>query len=185
MKNQPVELKESKSVCPGNAAALVLDALPDVVLLAEAPPSAVAFNQSATEAVWPIKRALLTHGIPALLLVSPKDRLPLGAVAGNMPADAVRILERVYPSNAEETHETGFFPASSAAIAIPQEENGITPAVKDDGVGFLFAPAKNGAGLKNIINRMYSSNGRFTTESRPGERHILKIKFPVYEPINT
>ena len=74
--------------------------------------------------------------------------------------------------------------ASYAVIRIRRDDEQVLLYVEDNGVGFSSTSVKKGAGLKNITNRVYLINGNFMLESRPGEGSVVKINFPIQEPIN-
>lgn len=75
--------------------------------------------------------------------------------------------------------------AARVAITVRQDENEVRLEVKDDGDGFSIDAVKKGAGLKNIVNRVYLINGNFAIETHPGAGCTLRINFPIKEPINT
>lgn len=75
--------------------------------------------------------------------------------------------------------------ATRVTITIRQGATDVLLEVRDNGTGFCVDTVRKGAGLKNIINRVYLINGNFTVESQPGTGCTVRINFPVKEPTNT
>jgi PAS domain S-box-containing protein len=69
--------------------------------------------------------------------------------------------------------------AKSVLIRISTQKNTLHLQIKDDGVGFEQHKIKKGAGLNNIQNRVYLSNGLLSLETAPGNGCTINIKIPV------
>ena len=69
--------------------------------------------------------------------------------------------------------------AKSVLIRLSTQKNTLHLRISDDGVGFEPHMIKKGAGLNNIQNRVYLSNGLLSLESTPGNGCTITIKIPV------
>jgi PAS domain S-box-containing protein len=66
--------------------------------------------------------------------------------------------------------------ATEVTIELTDKKNWIELRIADDGKGFDPAQVRKGAGLNNIRNRVYLSNGTFTIDTRPGKGCILVVE---------
>ena len=69
--------------------------------------------------------------------------------------------------------------ATTVNIRIRQVGEEAELQIVDDGKGFNPETVKKGAGLKNIQNRVYLTNGRLTIDSAPGKGCKIVINFPI------
>lgn len=67
--------------------------------------------------------------------------------------------------------------ATTVSVSLHQKQQGIELVIQDNGVGFDPEKTKQGAGLKNIQNRVYLANGTLKLQSRPGAGCTLSIFF--------
>ncbi len=67
--------------------------------------------------------------------------------------------------------------AQEVNIALLEKGKLLELLIQDDGAGFIYDTVKKGAGLKNIENRVYLSNGSLRVWSKPGEGTSLNIQF--------
>jgi PAS domain S-box-containing protein len=68
--------------------------------------------------------------------------------------------------------------ATESFIKMSKIEDQIRLSIKDDGKGFNPSTVKKGAGLNNIRNRVYLSNGNLSIHSHPGLGSTLVIDLP-------
>jgi signal transduction histidine kinase len=68
--------------------------------------------------------------------------------------------------------------ASETIIRLSKIEDKTQLFIKDNGKGFDPSTIRNGAGLNNIRNRVYLSNGNLTIDSLPGKGSTLVVELP-------
>jgi len=73
--------------------------------------------------------------------------------------------------------------AQNVLILLVQKDNKVSLYFKDDGKGFdvddIMNTKQKGMGLKNIISRVKSINGKYEFNSRPGEGFTIKIDIKI------
>ncbi len=69
--------------------------------------------------------------------------------------------------------------ASTVVIDFRLHDSDIQVIIRDNGIGFDPAKVKMGAGLKNIQNRVYLTNGKYNIETSPGSGCKIIIHFPI------
>ncbi|HZF63200.1 MAG TPA: PAS domain-containing protein, partial [Chitinophagaceae bacterium] len=69
--------------------------------------------------------------------------------------------------------------ATSVQVNIKKNANSVELFLADDGVGFDPETVKKGAGLKNIQNRVYLTNGNLIIDSAPGKGCKIIINLPL------
>ncbi|MDQ6609500.1 MAG: PAS domain-containing protein, partial [Bacteroidota bacterium] len=69
--------------------------------------------------------------------------------------------------------------AKFVSVNVSLQQEIVHLVVSDDGIGFNLETAKKGAGLKNITNRVYLVNGKFSIDTEPGKGCKISISFPI------
>jgi PAS domain S-box-containing protein len=69
--------------------------------------------------------------------------------------------------------------AGSVIIFLKKGRTQVHLDITDDGVGFNPSTVKKGAGLKNIQNRVYLTNGKLNITSAPTKGCKIEISFPI------
>lgn len=70
--------------------------------------------------------------------------------------------------------------ATEAVIELLREGKNIKLIIKDNGRGFDPSTIKKGAGLNNIRNRVYLSNGTLAVNTHPGKGCTLVVELPYF-----
>jgi signal transduction histidine kinase len=73
--------------------------------------------------------------------------------------------------------------ATLVNIRVSQNKKWIIISITDNGVGFDTEKKQEGIGIANIKSRSKSYNGTVDLVSKPGRGCILKVSFPVNDPL--
>jgi signal transduction histidine kinase len=69
--------------------------------------------------------------------------------------------------------------AQRASLRLSLEDDHVTLEITDNGVGFDYARATEGHGLRNMRERAFAVGGQLQVESAPGSGSRLRFKVPL------
>jgi len=110
-------------------------------------------------------------GIPCQLEAEPSDFS--SESDSDIDATVYRILQESLSNIARHAQ------ASEVQVGLHRQQNTLNLMVRDNGVGLPHPPARRGAGLRGIAQRVAEAGGRFDIDSSPGLGTALKMSFPL------